>query len=295
MDPKMKKYYKKAPQEDIDRLISFRAHHIPRSVMIDGIEWKYYCAGSGKKAILLLGGGIHFEIVWFPYIEALKDDYTVIVPIYPVVRSLDILLKGIKGVIDNEHIRTLHICGQSFGGMVAQAFAKRYPEMAQKLIIANSGTSSDAIPIKVRQKKIQSSRRIVKMMRFYPLKLMAGFLATSTYKSYFAKKYRKDFMFWRGLLLEIFKEQITKPIYGSTLLCMADFYESWNFRYDDFDNDDILIIESENDSAIKEDERLLLKATYPKAKVITFDDAGHVALIIKERGCIEAVKMFLNG
>lgn len=295
MDPKIQKYFKNVPQEELQKYLNFQAYNKPKQVNLNGKEWSYYQAGEGKETILLLGGGINFEIVWFPYIEALRNDYTIIVPIYPVVGNLEELLFGIKGILNNENITEVHIIGQSFGGMVAQSFGKKYPAMTHKLIIVNSATASTAIPEKIRQKKIKTTRSIVKKMRFYPLKLMSYFLANSTYLSYFTKKYRNNFHLWRGILIEIFKTKITKPLYSSTITCMADFYETQNFTQEDFGKNDILIIESENDSAMKPDERQHLKAVYPSAKVITFEDAGHVALIIKEQACLEAIRMFIKG
>lgn len=68
-------------------------------------------------------------------IEALERDFRVIAPAYPAGA-------GIAGLADGftEGVRQVDVPGSSFGGFLAQMFARRHPERVRRLVLANTGS-----------------------------------------------------------------------------------------------------------------------------------------------------------
>lgn len=79
--------------------------------------------------------------------------------------------------------------------------------------------------------------------------------------------------------------------------CMLDFFE--HSHYPERTNIDwskrVLIIDSPADRAISEIERKAVKRMYPLASHQSFQNEGHLSIIINREKYLEIVRNFLNG
>ncbi len=110
---------------------------------INGVKICYNIHGNGFPIILIHGIGAKKE-TWIAQIRALSEKYKVLPldlrgtgksdrPNIPY--TMDIFADDIKGLTNSLNIEKVHIAGRSMGGMIAQHFALKYPELVDKLIL----------------------------------------------------------------------------------------------------------------------------------------------------------------
>ena len=125
-----------------DRLLKFRAGHPVTEIHVAGVRWEYIASGNRDETLLLLHGGLRVAETAFVYVELFEDTYRVLVPTYPPVTHIDDLTAGLAAMLDAEQVPAACVLGQSYGGIVAQVFARRYPERVQRLVLSSSGPLS---------------------------------------------------------------------------------------------------------------------------------------------------------
>lgn len=103
--------------------------------------------GSGKP-LILLHGFPEFWYCWKSVIPGLKEKFKLIIPDMRGYNlsdkpkdvesyKLEFLVEDIKGLIEELKLKKVFLAGHDWGGMVAWAFAEKYPEL-EKLIILNA-------------------------------------------------------------------------------------------------------------------------------------------------------------
>lgn len=119
----------------------------------DGVALTFDDSGTGKPLVLLhafpLAGAM-----WTPQVEALRDEYRVIVPDlrgfggsdgFPGSGSIARLADDVAALLDALGVREpVALGGLSMGGYVALAFARHYPERLRALILADTRSEPDS-------------------------------------------------------------------------------------------------------------------------------------------------------
>jgi pimeloyl-ACP methyl ester carboxylesterase len=117
----------------------------------NGVE--YADAGQGRTLVLLHGFPLD-RAMWRPQLEALRDDYRVLVPSqrgfggsegFSGPPSLDQMADDAAGLLDALGIREpVALGGLSMGGYVALAFARRHPQRLRALLLADTRAEADS-------------------------------------------------------------------------------------------------------------------------------------------------------
>jgi pimeloyl-ACP methyl ester carboxylesterase len=103
-------------------------------------------AGEGPAVILLHGVGLRRGI-WVGQVAALKKHFTVITydllghgesPRIAPGKTLDDFADQLAAVMDELGLATASVVGFSFGGLIVQRFAVKYPERLDKLVLMSS-------------------------------------------------------------------------------------------------------------------------------------------------------------
>ncbi|KKK42136.1 hypothetical protein LCGC14_0564390 [marine sediment metagenome] len=113
----------------------------------NGIKLHTMLIGSGKP-IILLHGFPDFWYGWKDIMLGLKKDFRLIVPDMRGYNlsdkpegiqnySLEFLIDDIKGLSESLNLGKFCLVGHDWGGPVAFAFAGKYPELLEKLILIN--------------------------------------------------------------------------------------------------------------------------------------------------------------
>ena len=129
-------------------------HPPGKFVVVNGA--KLWCESEGKgEALLLSAGGPGASHSYFhPYFSALADSFRLIYfdafgrgksdrAQSPKEYTFDRDVKDIEGLRTVMGLGRIILLGHSYGGMVAQAYALKYPSSIRKLILSNTLYSAE--------------------------------------------------------------------------------------------------------------------------------------------------------
>lgn len=264
----------------LDRqLQAFRAAHPPRSVRAAGHAWSYIPAGAEGPAVLLLGGALGRAEFGFAVAAALEDAVRVLAPDYPPARTLRQVTDGLAALLDAEGIRRAHVVGGSFGGVVAQAFARAHPERVASLVLSHTGAPDRA----------GGRAWAVRLLGLLPERLLRALLrrrlrATLTaadpfwmrqFDDIIAGLSKEDVLSRVGLAAE-FSER-----YGDALVPQRPLYP-------------VLIMEADDDPLFPPRKRAALHALYPGARTHVFHGTGHAAAVLQPDAYAAVIRGFVE-
>ena len=111
----------------------------------------YELTGSGPPLVFVHGGFVDNRM-WDAQVAAFAQDYRVLRydlrghgltgPSEKRRYTMELFAEDLRGLLDALRLERVALCGLSFGGMVAQAFAARYPERLSALILADTAVST---------------------------------------------------------------------------------------------------------------------------------------------------------
>jgi len=296
----LEKIYRNVSKYKKEQLKKFRSTHKYHKVTLNSTEWKYISSGRGREALLLLTGGTGISEAMALLFTPLEDEYRIICPSYSPVGTMDILAKGIMGILESEGIHKVNIIGQSFGGILAQVIVRKYPERVNKLVLSHTTTASPPVDEDIASKR---KKRIEMFKVFYLLPSwlfhfsIARLLRVKILKiSRISLMSEEERGFWNAYFFEMISHMTKKELL-SIDRCMIDFGENYRFSRNDLAGwpGKILILESDKDTAIYPQEREAVKKLYDSARVYRFKGSGHLSLIINPEQSISILRGFLAG
>jgi pimeloyl-ACP methyl ester carboxylesterase len=244
--------------------------------------------GQGERTLLLLPGGTLVPDTYFILLEALEHDYRVIVPAYAAVPTMAELVTGAAAILDIEGVERVDVMGPSFGGYVAQCFVRAHPDRVERLILAATGVRHFVSAATLLYLLAQLMKLLpVGAVRFFMWRLWSKLVTTSPEQQ----------AFWLGLLREILTTQLSKDNLVSVTEEIYDFSAHYHFRSGDLAAwpGKILILQSDQDEAYSPAIRAETRAVYPQARVHTFHDVGHTAIMTATDEFISTIREFLAG
>lgn len=108
---------------------------------MNGTTWRYYLLGTGAP-ILWLTGGLRRAALGFAFMERLARGQAVIAPDYPPVMSIGEVIAGLDTILRTEGITTFALAGQSYGGLLAQAYLAHRGRAVERLILSSTGPAN---------------------------------------------------------------------------------------------------------------------------------------------------------
>ena len=287
------KFYKKVPQDQIERLKRFRSTHSYKHLIVDDTNWEYISCGQGKEALLLLTGGTGIgeamEFVFAP----LETKYQMVCPTYPTVTTMGELADGIIKILETEGIYRFNIFGQSFGGILAQVIAHKYPNKVKKLILSHTTTTSPPVDKAIKAKSLKKIEMKEKILSFLPFRIFSLIAKWKISKLIPTDIEEKEF--WDAYFHEMLSN-MKKGVLASLSKCMIDFGQNYTFSRDNLENwsGKILILESDNDPFFHPSEQKALMKLYPQARVHAFHGTGHLTLIANREEYLSIIRNFLQ-
>jgi pimeloyl-ACP methyl ester carboxylesterase len=115
-------------------------------VQLDGVKLNVYKGGTGEP-LLLIHGYAQSALMWAPLMTQLKNKFTIIVPDLrgtgqseaPAGGYDKVSMAGdMKNLLAHYNISKARVVGHDIGLMVAYAFAAKYPEMTEKLVLMDA-------------------------------------------------------------------------------------------------------------------------------------------------------------
>ena len=109
-----------------------------KQVIVNNTTWHYYRLGDGAS-VFWLTGGLRRAAFGFAFMERLAAHHTVIAPDYPPVQTIGEFMAAFDAILQTERIASCALGGQSYGGMLAQAYLAHNSEVVERLILSSTG------------------------------------------------------------------------------------------------------------------------------------------------------------
>lgn len=114
------------------------ADQFGKQVVVNNVTWHYYRLGAGPP-VLWLTGGLRRAALGFAFLERLAARHTVMAPDYPPVRTVGEFMAAFDTILQAEGVDALVLGGQSYGGLLAQAYLAHRGSAVQQLVLSSSG------------------------------------------------------------------------------------------------------------------------------------------------------------
>lgn len=112
-----------------------------KTISVASKTWCYYRLGHGSP-VFWLTGGLRRAAFGFNFMQELAKHHTVIAPDYLPVMTIDEYLCAFDAILQAEEIQWTVLAGQSYGGLLAQAYLPHTPQAIERLILSSTGPAS---------------------------------------------------------------------------------------------------------------------------------------------------------
>ncbi|MCX7926001.1 MAG: alpha/beta hydrolase [Fimbriimonadales bacterium] len=270
--------YAGVPPAQAQALQAFRKAHPLRSVVVDGVEWRYLAAGKGKHTILLLHGMTGAPDIWFQQIDALQNEYRFIAVTYPPVPTLEAMEQGVRAILEREDVPRCAVVGSSLGGYLAQYLVQKHPQRFTHAVFANTFPPNETIE--------RENRGRAALLPWLPNWLVMRFVRQNVEQVVVPAA--GDDPLTRAFLREMTYGRMNKTQFLARYRCIIERFPVNPVSIP------VLIIESENDPLVQPALRQQLRVLYPKARVHTFSDAGHFPYLNQPEAFTRLLREFVR-
>jgi len=255
-----------------------------KSVVVNDIPWRYYRIGEGAP-ILWLTGGLRRAALGFAFMERLAKNHTVIAPDYPPTKSIDQFINAFDAILQAEKVDRFVLGGQSYGGMLAQAYLVHKGQAVERLILSSSG------PAVFGKGWIPLEYVIIALVHLLPEKTVKNMLAGGLAKLITVPEAERRE--WLEAIHAILQHDLSRADVVSHFAMAADLirkglitpaaYRNWTGR--------IIVLSAENDpTQSKKDIPKYEKLFGREVQVYNMGDMGHTALLFNPDKYVELLE-----
>jgi pimeloyl-ACP methyl ester carboxylesterase len=254
-------------------------------VLHDGVEWTYRAFGDGTQGLLLLPGAVGNGEAYFTLAPYLEHTHRLIAIAYPAVESLTALLDGLRVVLDREGVTSTDLLGGSFGGMVAQAFLQRFPDLTRRVVLSATGPAKPA--------RAASNEKWARLIARLPVAVTRALLRSIVRLS--LRTVTVDRRFWRDFYFRAIAS-LSRPQLIARYALSADIDRhgpppppgppGWSGN--------MLILQGDADAIADDSARDSLKLLFPAARLRTFPGSGHAISAERAGEWAAAIAEFLG-
>lgn len=152
-----------------EELAVFLSMHPYRDLCIDGAEYHYLLCGKGETTLVFLVGGMGLSYLYMPYILALESDYQILTFDYPYAFDDNAsLADGISALLRHLNIESGILIGSSYGGYVAQIFARKHPEQTGGLCLFSTASLSERTISTLKEKYQKLAPVLLWVLKYVP-------------------------------------------------------------------------------------------------------------------------------
>ncbi len=259
-----------------------------KNIAVNHTSWHYYRLGTGAP-IFWLTGGLRRAALGFAFMEGLAKCHTVIAPDYPPVQTIDEFFSAFDAILQAEGVDTFALGGQSYGGLLAQAYLAYKPKAVERVILSSSG------PADYGKAWLPVEYVFIVLARLLPEKTLKNLLGGGLLKVITLPEAERAE--WQQAINVVMQNDLSRADVVSHFAVAADVirngivtpaaYRSWAGR--------IIVLSAENDpTQSKKDipryERLFGRAV----EVVSMGNMGHTAALFNPHEYVELLESALN-
>ncbi len=244
-----------------------------RQVTVGGHTWCYYRLGVGSP-VLWLTGGLRRAALGYAFMQRLAAHHTVIAPDYPPVKTIDEYIDAFDVILCAEDVDCCALAGQSYGGMLAQAYLARQPEAVDRLILSSTG------PADYGRRWLPVEYLIIALVRLLPEASTKRFLAGRLLK--FMTVPESERLDWEQAMAHLMAMELTGADVVSHFAVAADLirkglvnpsaYRAWKGR--------VIVLSAANDPTQSRSDLPRYEKLFGRpAQVLDMGQMGHTAVL----------------
>ena len=267
-----------------------------KTIEVDGVTVRYQRGGKEGAPTVLFFHGLEMQEMWMPYVLHFREKYGFLIYEYPFFTvKLEEQIEFLRKMLDKLGIEEVILLGASDGGVNAQMFAKKYPEMVKAMILTTTLTlDSDYIrnikkewikgPIMINLMKIMPAKTLMKQL----IKLSPKFLEYETPEN---KAY--GISFYETVASDLqYKKRFIHSYTCVFMLRNCEYFKKEDFAYL---YGKVQILVPEHDIFKKEDQEILAALFRDLDARIEDAPGGHVGFIVQADAYLEKIDNFLAG
>jgi pimeloyl-ACP methyl ester carboxylesterase len=258
-----------------------------KGVIVNNTTWRYYRVGAGAP-ILWLTGGLRRAALGFALMERLATRHTVIAPDYPPVQTIDEFITAFDTILQTEGIDTFALGGQSYGGLLAQAYLAYKTKAVERLILSSTG------PADYGKGWLPVEYAIIALVRLLPEKTVKNMLTGGLLKAITLPEAERAE--WLEAIKDVMQNDLSRADVVSHFAVAADLirkgivtptaYQDWTGR--------IIVLSAENDpTQSKKDLPRYQRLLGRTVEVVNMGDMGHTALLLNPDRYVELLERAL--
>lgn len=266
-----------------------------KTIEVDGVTVRYQRGGKEGAPTVLFFHGLEMQEMWMPYVLHFREKYGFLIYEYPFFTvKLEEQIEFLRKMLDKLGIEEVILLGASDGGVNAQMFAKKSPEMVKAMILATTLTlDSDYIrnikkkwitgPIMINLMKIIPAKILMKQL----IKLSPKFLEYETLEN---KAY--GISFYETVASDLqYKKRFIHSYTCVFMLRNCEYFKKEDFAYL---RGKVQILVPEHDIFKKEDQEILAALFRDLDARIEDAPGGHVGFIVQADAYLEKIDRFLE-
>ena len=267
-----------------------------KTIEVDGVTVRYQRGGKEGAPTVLFFHGLEMQEMWMPYVLHFREKYGFLIYEYPFFTvKLEEQIEFLRKMLDKLGIEEVILLGASDGGVNAQMFAKKYPEMVKAMILTTTLTlDSDYIrnikkewikgPIMINLMKIMPAKTLMKQL----IKLSPKFLEYEIPEN---KAY--GISFYETVASDLqYKKRFIHSYTCVFMLRNCEYFKKEDFAYL---HGRVQILVPEHDIFKKEDQEILAALFRDLDARIEDAPGGHVGFIVQADAYLEKIDNFLAG
>ncbi len=258
----------------------------------------YYEIHGERNPLIFIHGGLVTSTMWQSQVDYFSKFYKVIT--YDIrghgktgissIRkySIELFADDLKELLEKLNITKPIICGLSLGGMIAQAYATKYPQDLKTLILSDTAISTSLTC----WDKLMVYILFPKWIMIPTLRMM-GVRNFIKFSFWIAKKTRGKEWIGSNEIEEYEKNEMLKIDKKEYLKIFSAIYD---FKLQDLSKINLptLVLNGENESKSVHYHAEVMKNIIPNCKSEIIPNAGHTSNLENPEGFNKALEKFLN-
>lgn len=245
---------------------------------------------QGETVLVLLHGYLESLEIWEDFAKLLSPHYRILaidIPGHGIsevkseVHTMEFVADVLRGVLDLKQISRCFVAGHSMGGYVAEAFAAKYPERLQGLILFHSSPYAD------NDSKKEDRRREIEMIRHDKKELIAQLFAPKGFAPHNRDRLKSRIEQLQELISLTDDDGIIALLNGmSERKDMNDMMRQLKAPQ--------LFIFGKYDEFIPMERAETLIQAHPQAEIAWLENSGHMGFLEEPDASAEIIRSFIN-
>lgn len=279
-----------------EELADFLRTHPFRDEHINGADYHYLLCGKGDVTLILLVGGMGLSYLYMPYVLALESEYRILTFDYPYeFENNEARADGIAALLRHLHIDLGILVGNSYGGYVAQIFARKHPEQTGGLCLFSTASLSEKTIAVLKAKYQKLAPVLLWVLQHVPYTWLKPVMIWACLRH--AENTGPE---TRAYLLDMFRfiyQDYTREMDLHMTTLLMDLMNQPPCAPEDFAylKGRVLLILPENDESFTPEMQEDLIAMMPESVIVEGIDSGHISTLLEVDRYVEELCRFVEG